>query len=120
MKREKKQQSYLNETPNTSSGRDPGYDRSRILSGTRPLNKTAHLQQWHMSAGPNIKDRRTAQRACYTCGDLTHWAKNCPRGSGKVGGHVININTYRSKVSTQNLRTQIEPKKVISGDSSQS
>lgn len=68
MKREKKQQSYLNETPNTSSGRDlemsKGYDRSRILSGTRPLNKTAQLKQWHMSSGPNIKDRRTAQRAC--------------------------------------------------------
>lgn len=90
MKRAKKQQSYLNETPNTSSERDPemsqGYDRSRILSGTRPLNKTAQLKQWHMSAGPNIKDRWMAQRACYTCGDLTHWAKNCSRGSGKVCG----------------------------------
>lgn len=81
MKREKKQQSYLNETPNTSSGRDPevsqGYDRSRILSGTRPLNKTAQLKQWHMNAGPNIKDRRTAQLHITTHTSLLHmWRPN--------------------------------------------
>lgn len=46
--------------------------------------------------------------------------RTVPEVLAKFVGHEINMDTDRSKVSTQNLRTQIEPKIVISGDSSQS